>query len=296
MIETISARDLIQRTETQFSKADLYYGHGTDNALDEAFYLVMVAAGLEFDCDEAHLDAPIAEDVQQQIETLIEKRIQHRIPVAYLINAAWFAGEKYYVDERVLIPRSPLAELITAQFTPWLSSIQVRSVLDIGTGSACIACACAYAFRYAQVDAIDIDTNAIAVANKNVVLHGLSQRVNVIQSDLFEQLQDKQYDLIISNPPYVGTEEMQSLPEEFLHEPGHALEANNDGLEIVERIMQQAAAHLNDNGILVVEVGNSMKLLSEQFPAMPFTWLEFEQGGHGVFLLNKSDLEMFYSQ
>lgn len=295
MNQTISVRDLIQRTEKQFSNAGLFYGHGTDNALDEAFYLVMTAADLEFDCAEEELDRPIIKNRLNHIEELIDKRINQRIPVAYLVKQAWFAGEKYYVDERVLIPRSPLAELITAQFTPWLSCTEVNSILDIGTGSACIACACAYAFRNAKVDAVDLDLDAIDVANQNVLAHELKQRVNILHSDLFEKLNGKKYDLIISNPPYVGNNEMQSLPAEFFHEPGHALEANNDGLELVEKILQQAAAHLNDKGILVVEVGNSMDLLVERYPALPFIWLEFEQGGYGVFLLYKSDLEKFYS-
>ncbi len=290
MTSSISARELIQRTENQFKQSDLHYGHGTDNPLDEAFYLVMAAAGLAFDCDEAQLDAPLQAAVLTHIESLIDKRINQRIPVGYLVKQAWFAGQKYYVDERVLIPRSPLAELITAQFTPWLSCTDVKSILDIGTGSACIACACAYAFRYALVDAVDVDVEAIAVANKNVVAHNLTERVNIISSNLFEQLEGKKYDLIISNPPYVGHEEMQSLPQEYLHEPEHALEANDNGLELVDKIIEQAPAHLNDGGILVVEVGNSMNLLIERYPELPFIWLEFEEGGYGVFLLHKSDM------
>jgi ribosomal protein L3 glutamine methyltransferase len=291
--QSISVRELIQRTEKQFELADLHFGHGTDNALDESFYLVMAAAGLEFDCSEEKLDEPIQQDLLNHIEALIEQRVNQRIPVAYLVNEAWFAGQKYYVDERVLIPRSPLAELITSQFMPWLSFSNVDSILDIGTGSACIACACAYAFRHARVDAVDVDVDAIEVANKNVSTHQLEGRVSIIKSNLFEQLKDKKYDLIISNPPYVGNDEMQSLPKEYLHEPGHALEASDNGLQLVEKILKQASTHLNDNGVLVVEVGNSMDVLIERYPTMPFTWLEFEEGGHGVFLLNKSDLEKF---
>lgn len=286
----MTPRELIQRTEKQFTEADLYYGHGTDNALDEAFYLVMAAAGLEFDCDEATLDGSIPQDLLTHIESLIDKRINQRIPVAYLVNQAWFAGQKYYVDERVLIPRSPLAELITSQFMPWLSFNNVNSILDIGTGSACIAIACAYAFPYAVVDAVDVDDDAIEVANRNVVSHGLVERVHIIKSNLFDQFADKKYDVIISNPPYVGNAEMQSLPDEYQHEPSHALEADDNGLVLVEQILNQASAHLNDGGILVVEVGNSMAALIERFPNVPFTWLEFEQGGDGVFLLNREQL------
>ena len=290
MEHLISVRELIQRTEKQFKQSDLYYGHGTDNALDEAFYLVMTAAGLEFDCDEEELDKSLQKELLEQIESLIDKRINQRIPVAYLVNQAWFAGHKFYVDERVLIPRSPFAELITSQFMPWMSYHQVKSILDIGTGSACIPIACAYEFPDAVVDAVDIDDDAIEVANKNVSLHELDERVHVIKSNLFEQLEGKKYDLIISNPPYVGHDEMQSLPEEYLHEPSHALETNDNGLELVGQILKQASAYLNESGILAVEVGNSKEALIEQYPNLPFIWLEFENGGDGVFLLNKGDL------
>ncbi len=287
---TITVRELIQRTEKQFTKADLFYGHGTDNALDEAFYLVMTAADLAFDCDEETLDKTIQQNMLTHIENLIDKRVNQRIPVAYLVNKAWFAGQQFYVDERVLIPRSPFAELITSQFTPWIPYNKVKSILDIGTGSACIAIACAYAFPDAVIDAVDIDDDAIEVANINISSHKLDARVRVIKSDLFEQLENKKYDLIISNPPYVDNDEMQTLPEEYSHEPGHALEANDNGLELVEQILKQASVYLNDDGIIAVEVGNSMEALIEKYPEMPFTWLEFEYGGEGVFLLNKSDL------
>jgi ribosomal protein L3 glutamine methyltransferase len=285
-----SVRELIQRTEKQFSEADLYYGHGTDNALDEAFYLVMVAAGLDFDCSEEQLDKPLSPDVLSHIENLIEKRIKQRIPVAYLVNKAWFAGQQFYVDERVLIPRSPFAELITSQFMPWVSFRDVTSILEIGTGSGCMAIACAYEFPHADIDAVDIDDNAIEVANKNVLQHELEERVHVIKSNLFEQLNGKKYDLIISNPPYVGHDEMLTLPKEYSHEPEHALEANDNGLALVSKMLEQAPDYLNDNGVLIVEVGNSMQALIEQYPNIPFVWLEFEYGGDGVFLLNKNDL------
>lgn len=291
MNDAITVRELVQRTEKQFSAANLFYGHGTDNSLDEAFYLIMVAAGLEFDCDEAALDEVIEDKLLKHIQGLIDKRINQRIPVAYLVNEAWFAGYKFYVNEHVLIPRSPIAELVGSQFMPWLSFNKVNSILDIGTGSACIAIACAQMFRHAKVDAVDIDDDAIAVANKNVSLHELEARVQIVKSDLYDALGDKKYDLIISNPPYVGSKEMASLPEEYRHEPGHALKANNNGLEIVERILQQSANFLNDDGVLVVEVGNSMQAVADAFPELPLTWLEFEQGGEGVFLIYKAKLE-----
>lgn len=250
----------------------------------------MTTAGLDFDCDETELDKTLDPAQIKSIETLTKKRINQRIPVAYLVNKAWFAGLKFYVDERVLIPRSPIAELVTSQFTPWLSYPQVKLILDIGTGSACIAIACAYAFPDAIVDAVDVDDDAIQVANKNVSMHDLGNRVNIIKSDLFEKLGSNKYDLIISNPPYVGNVEMQSLPEEYRHEPGHALEAANNGLELVEQILDRASQYLNDEGLLVVEVGNSMEAVIDYFPDVPFTWLEFENGGQGVFLINKKEL------
>lgn len=295
MNNRITVRDLIQRTEQQFSQADLFYGHGTDNALDEAFYLIMVAAGLIFNCDESELDQELEPELLEKIESLIEKRIKQRIPVAYLVNQAWFAGYQFYVNEHVLIPRSPIAELITAEFTPWLVPQNIKSILDIGTGSACIAIACAHQFLNATVDAVDIDKNAIEVGNKNIEFHQLGHRVQIIHSDLYENLDNKKYDLIISNPPYVGHEEMQTLPKEYRHEPGHALEAGNDGLEIVERLLKQSDLLLNDGGLLVVEVGNSMEKVNEFFPNIPFTWLEFECGGDGVFLIYKEQL-MSYNE
>lgn len=290
MSSSISARELIQQTTKQFTESELFYGHGTDNALDEAFYLVMVAAGLEFDSSDDELDRPIEREVLEKIESLIDKRINQRIPVAYLVNQAWFAGRQFYVDERVLIPRSPFAELITSQFMPWLSSNKVNTILDIGTGSACIPIACAYEFPRAKIDAIDIDDDALAVAEINIKQHQLQDRVQLYQSNLFEKLADKKYDLIISNPPYVGHDEMQTLPAEYQHEPGHALEANDNGLALVDNILKHASDYLNEAGVLVVEVGNSQQALIEKYPDLAFIWLEFEYGGEGVFLLNKSDL------
>ncbi len=286
----MTPRQLVQQTEKIFSSSDLHYGHGTDNALDEAFYLVMAAAGLEFDCGEAKLDEDIQQNLLSHIESLIDKRMTQRIPVAYLVNQAWFAGREFYVDERVLIPRSPFAELITSQFMPWLSFNKVNSILDIGTGSACIPIACAYEFPHAEINAVDIDDDALEVAKINVKKHGFNDRVQLYKSNLFEQLEGKKYDLIISNPPYVGNDEMQLLPEEYLHEPSHALEANDNGLELVGQILKQASAYLNEGGVLAVEVGNSKEILIEQYPELPFIWLDFENGGDGVFLLNKSDL------
>ena len=291
MNKSQTPRTLIKLAESRFGEADLFYGHGTDNPESEAFYLVMCGLGLDFDCDEALLDKPLSEKQGAKLESLIERRIKERIPVAYLVNQAWFAGHAFYVDERVLIPRSPIAEMINAQFRPWIEPKKVKRILDIGTGSACIPIACAFALQGAEVDAVDIDRQALAVARKNVELHDIGERVHLYRSDLFDQLPEYQYDIIISNPPYVGHEEMQTLPPEYRHEPGHALEAEEEGLALVDRILREAFNYLTDKGNLIVEVGNSMGAVIERYPDLPFTWLEFEYGGEGVFLLNKSDLQ-----
>lgn len=294
MSDTITVRELIQRTCRQFEQAELYYGHGTDNALDEAFYLIMVAANLEFDCPDSELDRKLDTNELSRIESLITKRIQDRTPVAYLVNKAWFAGLEFYVDQNVLIPRSPLAELINSDFLPWKAPKDIKNILDIGTGSACIAIACATQIKHAKVDAIDIDDAAINIGKKNISKHGLEDRVEIIHSDLYQNLNNKKYDLIISNPPYVGRDEMQTLPEEYLHEPTHALKADRNGLAIVEDILRGAVEHLNEDGILIVEVGNSMQTVEDEYPEVPFIWLEFENGGEGVFLISKSDILKYF--
>ncbi len=287
----MTLRELIHRTEKQFSRADLFYGHGTDNALDEAFFLVMVTLDLEFDCNEEQLNQTLTTDQIKKVERLINKRINEHIPVAYLVNQAWFAGHKFYVNKNVLIPRSPLAELITSDFRPWVKPESVKSIIDIGTGSACIAIACAHQFKHASVDAIDIDDAAIEVANENVKLHQLDSRVQIIKSDLFEKLSSRKYNLIISNPPYVSHAEMQTLPKEYSHEPGHALVAENDGLAIIDKILRQSVNHLTDEGVLIVEAGNSMQAVDDNYPDLALTWLEFERGDDGVFLISKAELE-----
>ncbi len=283
-------RALIECAEQRFQQVELFYGHGTDNAAAEAFYLVMCALRIDFDCDEAELDLSLSQKQIDKVTDLIEKRIQQRVPVAYLVKQAWFAGLPFYVDERVLIPRSPIAEMVGVQFRPWVKPASLKRILYIGTGSGCIPIACAYAFPEAEVHAVDIDRDALAVARKNIELHDIGDRVHLYRSDLFDQLPEKKYDIIISNPPYVSHEEMQTLPPEYRHEPGHALEADDNGLALVDRILKQAADYLSNDGILIVEVGYSMEAVIERYPQLPLTWLEFEHGGEGVFLLNKSDL------
>ncbi len=289
-MKTDSLRELIESTAQQFQQAELYYGHGTEDAAADAYYLVMCKLGLDFDCDESELEKPVSQQNVDKINELIHMRIHKRIPVAYLVKQAWFAGLEFYVDERVLIPRSPIAELIYEQFKPWVNLEQVRHILDIGTGSACIAIACAYVFPEVKVHAVDIDQDALDVARKNIDLHELNDRVTLFKTDLFNELPRQQYDIIISNPPYVSNDEMQTLPDEYRHEPKHALEAKDDGLALVNRILKQAGDYLTDNGILIVEVGNSMQILIDKYPDIPFHWFEFEYGGDGVFLLTKLQL------
>ena len=281
---------LVDTIAEQFGKSDIYYGHGTDNAYDEAVYLVFAYLDIPFDVSQDEYQRKISQSETDKILELSRRRIKERIPVAYLVNRAWFAGLAFYVDERVLIPRSPIAELIEDQFLPWSHGLDVNSILDIGTGSGCIAIACAMAFPDAIVDAIDISKDALVVAEINVEHYKLGDSVRLHHSDLFEQLQVRPYDLIIANPPYVNSSEMDSLPAEYRHEPGLGLHAGKEGLDFIDRILCDAGSYLSENGILIVEVGNTREAVERAFPNMQFTWLEFERGGEGVFLLPSSEL------
>lgn len=281
---------LISHAAERFAMAELWFGHGTDNAVDEAAELVFFAAGLRHDqADEVYGEVlkPKQRDAALQ---LIERRIRERVPAAYLTHRMWFAGHEFYVDERVLVPRSPIAELIDARFRPWIDPAKVQRVLDIGTGSGCIAIAAALALSKAKVDAADISMDALAVARMNIERHSLQRRVRAVKSDVFDGLEGERYDLIVSNPPYVGDQELATLPEEYRREPVTGLHGGRDGLDIVHRIIDQAAAHLQPHGILIVEVGNSEEALVASRPRMPFTWLDFERGGGGVFVLKAEDL------
>ncbi len=283
-------RDMVRWGASQFNAAGLCFGHGIDNAWDEALCLVRYALHLSPAEDKHVADARLLSSERQHIAELFRRRIEERKPAAYLTQQAWFAGLPFYVDERVIIPRSPVAELIEQGFSPWLDDKQAPNILDLCTGSGCIAIACALMFPEASVDAVDISADALAVAKKNSLTYQGEHSVTWVQSDLFEQLPAKKYDVIICNPPYVDARDMRELPTEFTHEPRLALVGGVDGLDVVARVLAQAADYLTPEGILIVEVGNSMAAMDARFPGRAFTWLEFERGGHGVFLVKKKDL------
>jgi ribosomal protein L3 glutamine methyltransferase len=270
-------------------RARVHFGHGTDNARDEAAELVFYAAGLEHSLGRSAYRKPLAARRIARIDALLEERIERRVPLAYLTHRAFFAGLELYIDERVLVPRSPIAELIVNRFSPWASR-RVKAILDIGTGSGAIALATARAFARARVDAVDISPAALAVCRRNVRGLKLGRRVRVRRSDHFSALAGRRYDIIVSNPPYVGRAEMRILPREYRHEPRMALASGADGLDSVRAIICAAPQHLVDDGILVVEVGNTEASLMRAFPRLPFIWPEIAMGGGGVFVLRAQDL------
>lgn len=291
--DLITLRDLIRWGTSQFNAADLSFSQGMPTAIDEAAYLCLSALHLPPDFSVEYFDCVLTMEERLNVLDLLQQRIDHN-PSAYITNESWFAGLSFFVDERVLIPRSPIAELIQQQFSPWIYPDQVNNILDLCTGSACIAIACAYVFEDAQIDASDISPDALAVAEINRQNHALQERVNLIESDLFESLAGKRYDIIVSNPPYVSEQEVAQLPAEFDFEPGAlALAAGEDGLDIVLPMLLEAREHLTDEGILVVEVGYSQAALEQALPEVPFTWIDFEFGGDGVFVLTANQLETY---
>ena len=285
--------DFIRWGASRFGEAELYYGHGTNNAVDDAMALVLHTLHLPFGMSSELFSSRLTRSEKQTILELFDQRINKRIPVPYLTHEAWFAGLPFYVDERVLVPRSPIAELIEQGFSPWIDADNVEHVLDLCTGSGCIAIACALALPYAQVDASDVSMEALAVADINIQRHHLDGRVQAHKADLFKGLPAQRYDLIVSNPPYVDAADMASLPDEFHHEPELGLASGNDGLDACVQILAEASSWLSDDGVLIVEVGNSAHALAMRFPNVPFLWLEFERGGDGVFLLTASQLNEF---
>ncbi|WP_409158889.1 50S ribosomal protein L3 N(5)-glutamine methyltransferase [Pectobacterium sp. B2J-2] len=287
--ELHTIQDMLRWAVSRFNAANVYYGHGTDNPWDEAIQLVLPSLYLPLDIPEDMYTSRLITSERQRIVERVIRRVNERIPVAYLTNKAWFCGLEFYVDERVLVPRSPIGELINNYFDEQLPAAP-HHILDLCTGSGCIAIACAQAFPEAEVDAVDISNDALAVTEQNIQQHGLEYRVTPIRSDLFRDLPAIRYDLIVTNPPYVDEEDMSDLPQEFRFEPELGLAAGNDGLDLVRRILACAPDYLSDNGVLICEVGNSMVHLIDQYPEIPFTWLEFDNGGDGVFMLTRTQL------
>ena len=283
-------RELILEGARRLTRARVHFGHGTDNAWDEAAALVLHALELPHRPAQRLDGRRIGARGAERARALIEQRIAQRVPAVYLTGRAWFAGLELEVDRRVIVPRSPLAELIERRFAPWVEPASVRRVLDLGTGSGCIAIACAKGFPRARVDATDISAEALAVAAINTRKHRLRRRVRLIRSDHFRALAGQRYDIIVSNPPYVGIRELRGLPPEYAHEPKLALAAGRAGLDSVRIILREAGAHLRAHGILVVEVGNTERAVRRAFAHLPFTWLQFERGGGGVFLLTAEQL------
>lgn len=284
-------RSCVDWAAEQFDLASLYYGHGTEDALGEAVYAVFGVLGVAFDCPEETLDQLLDEEQRRAIGEIVALRLDTRKPMAYLLGEAWFCGLPFYVDEHVLVPRSPFAELINGHFEPWLTTSPKR-ILDIGTGSGCIAIACALAFEHAEMDAVDISPEALNIAQKNVARYSLTDRMQLTQSDLLSALDpNRKYDLIVSNPPYVSQEDIDALPEEYHHEPALGLYGGGDGLDLVKTMLRTIRPYMTDDAILIVEVGLMQDAMDHAFPDLPLTWLEFEHGGEGVFLITAKDLE-----
>jgi ribosomal protein L3 glutamine methyltransferase len=289
--EPRTVRAAVLWAEHRFKQAGLYFGHGTDNARDEAAWLVSGALAIPFDQLDAQAGHALDTAELDKVRALAEQRIATRKPLAYLLNEAWFAGHRFYVDERVLVPRSLIGEFLHGELDEWIAPARVRRVLDLCTGSGCIAIAAALAWPEAQVDAADLSADALAVAHINVEHHRLGQRVRLVQSDLFASLAGRRYDLILTNPPYVDAADMAALPREYRHEPQLALASGAHGLDAILRILAEAPAHLNPGGVLVAEVGNSHEALRARFPQVPFVWLTSASGDESVFLLEVEELQ-----
>ncbi len=285
-----SMRDFIRWGSSEFARAELTYGHGFVSAFDEARYLVQHALDLPPDWPEAYLDAVLTEAERERVLEVLQQRIDTRRPAAYITHESWFCGLPFYVDERVLIPRSPIAELIGNYFEPWVDSSRVRRVLDLCTGSGCIAIATQYAFPEAEVWASDLSGDALEVAAINRERHDLVDRLKLVESDLFDALAGERFDVITCNPPYVDAEDMAARSEEFRHEPELGLAAGEDGLAVVDRILSAAGDHLADDGVILIEVGNSQAAMAEKHADLPMTWIEFEHGGDGVCCIRAEDL------
>ncbi|BCN93762.1 50S ribosomal protein L3 glutamine methyltransferase [Thiomicrorhabdus immobilis] len=285
--------DFIRWGGSLFKQAELFFGHGTDNAFDEAKVLVFFALHLPAEVPELYWQAKLTQPEKQRVSELFQRRIETRKPAAYLTGEAWFAGLRFIVNEHTLVPRSPIAELIEQNYAPWVEAESVTNVLDLCTGSGCIGIASLKAFPNAEVDLVDISPEALAVAQQNIDQYGLNEFAHAIESDLYSSLEGKKYDLIVSNPPYVDEIEMNALPEEFKQEPSLGLAAGHDGLDLVRKILAEAPKYLKEDGVLIVEVGVSQYFVEQTYPELPLYWFEFENGGEGVFAIQKSELELF---
>lgn len=289
--ELFTIRDWLRFTVSRFEESGIFYGHGTDNAYDEAAWLILSALHLPHDTLENFLDAVITGQERRHLAHLIERRVTERIPTAYLVREAWLRGFKFYVDERVIVPRSFIAELLEESLAPWIEFPEmVESAADICTGSGCLGILLAHAFPDAAIDVADISPAAISVANINIANYGLQEQVQAIQSDMFTALKGKTYDLIISNPPYVDAPSMATLPQEYRNEPQLALGSGLAGLDHTHTLLREAPKHLKEGGLLVVEIGHNRDALLEAYPDLPFTWLEVDAGNEFVFLLTKEQL------
>lgn len=287
-----TVRDWLRFAVSAFNEAKLSFGHGSANAYDEAAYLILDVLHLPLDTLNPFLDARLTANEKEALLELLHQRIEKRIPAAYLTSEAWLGDFHFYVDPRVIVPRSFIAELIREQFSPWIAEAEsIRDVLDLCTGSGCLAILAAHAFPDAIVDAVDISAAALEVAQRNISEYGLESRVHLIESDLFSNLKGRQYDLIISNPPYVDAPSMDTLPPEYLHEPRLALGSGDDGLDATRKILEQAARYLKPDGLLIVEIGHNRSVLEAAYPELPFVWLEVSAGNEFVFLLRREDLD-----
>ena len=289
--ELLTIRDWLRWAVSRFTEAGLFYGHGTDNARDEAVWLVLATLHLPRDTLEPWLDARLTKSERLTLLNNLQQRVVHRLPTAYLVQEAWLGRFRFFVDQRVIVPRSYFAELLEDGFSPWIEDAEsIGTALDLCTGSGCLAILMAHAFPNATVDAIDLSPDALAVTRRNISDYGLGDRVQAIQSDLFGTVKGKRYDLIISNPPYVTAAAMDALPAEYRHEPAVALAAGEDGLDVVRRILAEAREHLNPAGILAIEVGHNQDLLEAAFPDLPAVWLDTEHAEGKIFLLTRDDL------
>ncbi len=288
----ITVRDWLRFAVSRFNEAGLFFGHGTSDVFDEAAYLVLHTLHLPLDRLEPFLDASLTHAEADALRHIIERRVKERVPAAYLTHEAWLGDFRFYVDERAIVPRSFIAELLREQLSPWIDDPDaVSSAADLCTGSGCLAVLMAHAFPYAEIDAVDISKEALAVAKKNVEAYALQDRVRLVQSDLMSKLKGRKYDLIISNPPYVNAQSMAQLPDEYRHEPTLALASGEDGLEHVRRILADAPQHLNPGGLLIAEIGHNREALEAAFPQLPFVWLDTSGGDEYVFLLRREDIK-----